>query len=205
MDPNHPSDELSTELEQLRLLLEAKAFDNCLKRGLALVDRFYGSPMLHYAVAACLFETQHVTDATMHLEIAATKFSLSPTPDENELAHLTAVAGLLVRNGHFDHLIRMINNNLKLIHWPSNNVDYLNGLVNICMTAESNDTALALLDKAFDTYSDSSLFAEYLLITAMVAHASDNTDLEFESYIKALELEPATQRSIAVFPDFWDD
>ena len=194
MDPNHPSDELSTELEQLRLLLEAKAFDNCLKRGLALVDRFYGSPLLHYAIAACLFETQHVTDATMHLEIAATKFSLSPTPDENELVHLTAVAGLLVRTGHFAHLIRMINNNLKLIRWPSDNVDFLNGLVNICMTAESNDTALALLDKAFDTYSDSSLFAEYLLITAMVAHASDNTDLEFESYIKALELEPGNAK-----------
>ena len=194
MDSGNSIDELNKELQTLISLIDVKAYEDCLQRGLELADRFYGSPLLHYAIAVCLFETGRSGDATMHLEIAASKFELSSKSSSDELGQLIAIAGLLARTGHFAHIIPMIKNNLKSINWPKDNIFSLTEMVNICMTAESAETGLVLLESAFDTYIDSELFTDYLLTTAIAAHATDNRDLEFESYIKALEIDPGNSK-----------
>jgi len=81
-----------------------------------------------------------------------------------------------------------------LIRWPKDSIFALSEMVNICMTAESEETALILLEHAFETYLDSEFFTDYLLTTAIAAHATDNRDLEFESYIKALEIDPGNSK-----------
>jgi len=194
MNPSQPVTELTNELQQLKSLIEIKDYENCLQRGLGLLECFHGSPLVHYAIAVCLFETNRVSDATMHLEIAAAGFKLSDQPGIDELGQLTAIAGLLARTGYFAHVIPMIKNNLKAIKWPKDSISFLTEMVNICMTAESSETGLILLEHAFDTYLDSELFTDYLLTTAIVAHATDNRDLEFESYIKALEIDPGNSK-----------
>ena len=177
MDSGNSIDELNKELQTLISLIDVKAYEDCLQRGLELADRFYGSPLLHYAIAVCLFETGRSGDATMHLEIAASKFELSSKSSSDELGQLIAIAGLLARTGHFAHIIPMIKNNLKSINWPKDNIFSLTEMVNICMTAESAETGLVLLESAFDTYINSELFTDYLLTTAIAAHATDNKDL----------------------------
>ncbi|WP_339334093.1 hypothetical protein, partial [uncultured Maricaulis sp.] len=119
---------------------------NCLQRGLGLLECFHGSPLVHYAIAVCLFETNRVSDATMHLEIAATGFKLSDQSGIEELGQLTAIAGLLARTGYFAHVIPMIKNNLKSIKWPKDSISFLTEMVNICITAESSETGLILLE-----------------------------------------------------------
>ena len=194
MNLRNSTDELNKELQTLRSLIDIKAYEDCLQRGLELADRFYGSPLLHYAIAVCLFETGRIGDATMHLEIAASKFKLSDKSSSDELGQLIAIAGLLARTGHFAHVVPMITENLKLIRWPKDSIFALSEMVNICMTAESEETALILLEHAFETYLDSEFFTDYLLTTAIAAHATDNRDLEFESYIKALEIDPGNSK-----------
>ena len=194
MNLRNSTDELNKELQTLRSLIDNKAYEDCLQRGLELADRFYGSPLVHYAIAVCLFETGRIGDATMHLEIAASKFKLSNKSSSEELGQLIAIAGLLARTGHFAHVIPMITENLKLIRWPKDSIFALSEMVNICMTAESEETALILLEHAFETYLDSEFFTDYLLTTAIAAHATDNRDLEFESYIKALEIDPGNSK-----------
>jgi len=194
MNLRNSTDELNKELQTLRSLIDNKAYEDCLQRGLELADRFYGSPLVHYAIAVCLFETGRIGDATMHLEIAASKFKLSNKSSSDELGQLIAIAGLLARTGHFAHVIPMITENLKLIRWPKDSIFALSEMVNICMTAESEETALILLEHAFETYLDSEFFTDYLLTTAIAAHATDNRDLEFESYIKALEIDPGNSK-----------
>ena len=187
-------DELNRELQTLRSLIDNEAYEDCLQRGMELADRFYGSPLLHYAIAVCLFETNRIIDASMHLEIAATKFKISNKSTIQELEHLTAISGLLARTGSFAHVVPMITKNLQLIRWPIDDISPLSEMVNICMTAESEETALVLLEHAFETYLDSEFFTDYLLTTAIAAHATDNRDLEFESYIKALEIDPGNSK-----------
>ena len=194
MNLRNSTDELNKELQTLRSLIDNKAYEDCLQRGLELADRFYGSPLVHYAIAVCLFETGRIGDATMHLEIAASKFKLSNKSSSDELGQLIAIAGLLARTGHFAHVVPMITENLKLIRWPKDSIFALSEMVNICMTAESEETALILLEHAFETYLDSEFFTDYLLTTAIAAHATDNRDLEFESYIKALEIDPGNSK-----------
>ena len=194
MNSDNSNNELNRELQTLRSLIDIKAYEDCLQRGLELADRFYGSPLVHYAIAVCLFETGRIGDATMHLEIAASKFKLSNKSSSDELGQLIAIAGLLARTGHFAHVIPMITENLKLIRWPKDSIFALSEMVNICMTAESEETALILLEHAFETYLDSEFFTDYLLTTAIAAHATDNRDLEFESYIKALEIDPGNSK-----------
>jgi len=188
------SNQFSIELQALKALLEAKQYEDCLEKGLKLVDDFYGTPMLHYAIAYCLLETKRVSDSTMHLEIAAAKFRLSKNSLDEELQQLTAIAGLLARTGHFAHVLPLIENNLKFIKWPRDTIASLTEIVNICMTVESPETSLKILDHAFETYLDSEFYIDYLLITAVTAHAIDNLDLEFETYIKALELDPGNSK-----------
>jgi len=194
MNSDNSNNELNRELHTLRSLIDIKAYEDCLQRGLELADRFYGSPLVHYAIAVCLFETDRIGDATMHLEIAASKFKLSDKSSSDELGQLIAIAGLLARTGHFAHVVPMITENLKLIRWPKDSIFALSEMVNICMTAESEETALILLEHAFETYLDSEFFTDYLLTTAIAAHATDNRDLEFESYIKALEIDPGNSK-----------
>ena len=184
------TNELNERLSHLRHLIEAEAFEDCLSQATALLDEFYGVPLVHYAAAVCLFKTNRVTEATMHLEIAASKFKISSKSTVEELGQLTAIGGLLSRTGSFPHVIPLITNNLDRIKWPTDDLSALKELVNICMTVESPDTCLEVLAHAFNTYDGSELVPEYLLLTATAAHACDDIELEFESYIKALELDP---------------
>ena len=182
--------EINERLHHLRSLIEAEAFEECLSQGTELLDRFYGVPSLHYAVAVCLFKTARLTESTMHLEIAASKFKLSSRSNIDELEQLISISGLLVRTGVFAQVVPLIKNNLDQIKWPTGDLSVLRELVNICMTVEAPDTCLEVLESAFNTYDRSELIPEYLLLTATAAHACDNLELEFESYIKALELDP---------------
>jgi len=181
---------LNEKLNHLRSLIEADAFEDCLSQATDLLDKFYGIPSLHYAIAVCLFKTNRVTDATMHLEIAASKFKISSKSNIEELEQLISIAGLLARTGAFAHILPLVTNNLDRIKWPTDDLSVLKELVNICMTVESPDTSLKVLECAFNTYDGSELIPEYLLVTAMAAHACDDVELEFECYIKALELDP---------------
>ena len=94
------------------------------------------------------------------------------------------------QNRNFPHVIPLITNNLRQIKWPIDDFSILKELVNICMTVESPETSFEILNHAFETYNKTNFVPEYLLITAMAAHACDDEELEFESYIKALELDP---------------
>lgn len=194
MNLSQSPDEFSNKLQQLKLLIESGAYEDCLVMAIGLLDRFHGAPLLHYAIAVCFFETNRVSDATMHLEIAATKFKLTDASGNDHLGQLVAIAGLLARTGYFAHLAPMIKNNLKFIKWPNDSIVHLKELINICMTAETPETGLTLLDHAFEYYVESEFFTEYLLVTATIAHATDNRNLEFETYIKALELDPGNSK-----------
>jgi len=194
MDTNRSQDKLSIELSRIKSLIEEKAYEDGLNKALTLIDQFHGSAILHYAIAVCLYELNRLNDATIHIEFAASVFRLSEESDRDELGQLTAISGLLARTGHFGHVIPLITRNLNSIHWPVDDTAILRELVNVCMTAESAETGLKILDHAFETYSNSELFVDYLLTTALVAHATDESDLEFESYIKALELDPGNPK-----------
>ena len=71
--------ELNERLPHLQGLIEAEKFTDCLSEAIVLLDKFYGVPSLHYAIAICLFKTNALAEATMHLEIAASKFKLTPS------------------------------------------------------------------------------------------------------------------------------
>lgn len=194
MHLNHSENELLSELHELKALLDIKDFETCLERGLNSLDRFFGSPLLHYAIAVCLFETNRANDATMHAETAASKFKLSDDPGVEELGQLNAIASLLARTGQFAHVIPLITKNLESINWPIDDVAPLADMCNICLIVEAPETALLLLENAFNTYSESDLFVEYLLCLAVAGQATDNSDLEFECYIKALEIDPGNPK-----------
>ena len=194
MHLNHSENELLSELHELKALLDIKDFETCLERGLNSLDRFFGSPLLHYAIAVCLFETNRVNDATMHAETAASKFKLSDDPGVEELGQLNAIASLLARTGQFAHVIPLITKNLESINWPIDDIAPLADMCNICLIVEAPETALLLLENAFNTYSESDLFVEYLLCLAVAGQATDNSDLEFECYIKALEIDPGNPK-----------
>jgi len=194
MNTDSRSNQLSGALNAIRSLIVTKDYDEALEKSIALLHDHANAPLLHYVIAVCLFETNRISDATMHLEIAAAKFELSDQPESEELEQLTAIAGLLARTGHFAHVIPMIQNNLKSIKWPTDSISLLTEMIAICMTAESAETGLVILEHAFETYLDSELFTDYLLATAMAAHATDNRELEFESYIKALEIDPGNSK-----------
>lgn len=195
MNEDEFSTELSKGLQVIKSLVDAKVYDEALELSIGLVDKFHGTPLLHYAIAVCFFETNQMADATMHLEIAATAFELSDQSTNDELGQLVAIAGLLARTGHFAHIIPLVRSNLNRIRWPFDDISSLKELVNVCMTAEAVDVSLEILDAAFETYVESEQFTEYLLTTATVAHASGNLNLEFESYIKALELDPGNAKT----------
>ena len=186
--------ELNERMHRLESLIEAEAFEEALSQGIDLLDRFYGVPVLHYAIALCLLKTDKVTEATMHLEIAASKFEFAGRANIDELDQLIAIASLLARTGAFAHIIPLIKRNLDQIEWPADDLSVLKELVNICMTVESPDICLEVLAHAFNTYDGSELVPEYLLVTAMAAHACDDLELEFESYIKALEIDPGNAK-----------
>lgn len=186
--------DINERMNHLRALIEAEAFDDCLKEGIDLLDRFYGNPLLHYAIAVCFFNTNKITESTMHLEAAAVKFKLSDQSNPDELRQLTAIAGLLSRTGNFAHVIPLIQSNLRQINWPIDNFSILTELVNICLTVESPETSFEILNHAYETYNKTNFVPDYLLLTAMAAHACDNEELEFESYIRALELDPGNAK-----------
>ena len=157
MDPTPFTDELTNGIERLKSLIEAREYEKGLHQGLLLLDKFHGNPLLHYAIAVCLVETGHISEAPMHLEVAAAKFSLANQSGHEELGQLIAISSLLARTGYTANVIPLIKKNLKFIVWPNDDILALNELTNICMTAESPETSLELLEHSFETYANTNL------------------------------------------------
>jgi tetratricopeptide (TPR) repeat protein len=175
---------------ELELAIDRQDYDCGLKLATQLSDEYHTNVYVQYTLALCLIHLGKANDAKAHLEMAAFLLSSSNKSKPIEVDSWLAVLRLLARTGLATTASKLMKDHYKNIHWNPESLEELKEVTKICLVLEEPSLGLQILDHAFHIYNETPLASEYLIVLATAAHAADEAELEIQTYIKALEIDP---------------
>jgi len=180
----------STSFAALDLAIDNQDYERGLELAMALSENYHADVYIQYTIAHCLIQLGRADDAKVHLEVAAFLFTSSQDSASIEIDSWLAILRLLARIGLTSTASKLIADHYQKVKWDPESLEKIKEVNRVCLVIEEPTLALEVLDHAFTLYSETSLASSYLILVATAAHAADKEELEIQSYIKALEVDP---------------
>lgn len=175
---------------KLHSLLEREDYERGLTLATQLVEEHHANWYVHYTISACLIQLDRSDSAKTHLEMAAFLFGSLRDSESFDLESWINIARLLTRTQLHSTAIKLIEDLYERAVWDPSSLGGLRELIRLCIVLEEPSLGLKILSSSFDTYNESSLITDYLILVATTAHAADDEELEIQTYIRGLEIDP---------------
>jgi len=180
----------SASFAALALAIDNQDYERGLDLAMGLSENYHASVYIQFTIALCLIQLGRADAAKVHLEMAAFLFASSQDSGPIEIDTWLAILRLLARTGLTSTASKLITDHYEKAQWDPESLGEIKEVNKICLVIEEPALGLQVLDHAFKLYNETSLTSEYLILVATTAHAADEEELEIQSYIKALEIDP---------------
>ena len=185
---------LREQFDQLRALAEKGAYEEALTIGLELSQQLPSDSEIQYATARLLYDTNRISEATVYLEVCMHHFDFNSGDSAEDVTQFLSIIGLALRTGSTASIPRFIRTHAYKIVWSEQNANQLANLVEYSIILEEPELALEILNEALSQLDGSSVVIDVLMLVATAAHAAEEEELELQTFIRALEIDPLNEK-----------